>query len=99
VKNLGLLNRIAELEAALTTAIQARQEAERAREEAEHLSDLACKARDSYDEERREAYQQMCGWKGRAEKAESILTAAEQARAQAEQQETRARLVKYKGGL
>lgn len=32
--------------------------------------DLALKARDHYDEERRERYQELCGWQGRAEQAE-----------------------------
>ena len=52
------------------TLLAALTAAQTAQARAERQAELACKARDAYDEERRDSYQQMCGWKGRAEKAE-----------------------------
>jgi hypothetical protein len=48
--------------------------------EAQHSEALALKARDHYDEERREAVQQEAGWKARAELAEKELAEAQQER-------------------
>lgn len=44
--------------------------------ESEAQRDQAIKARDHYDDERRQSYQDMCGRKGRAEQAEAHLTEA-----------------------
>lgn len=81
-----LRERIAELE----TSVR-RLEGER--DKAEHLSKLACKARDAYDEERRESYQAMCGWKGRAEAAEAQLQRVEGERDQLRAENHKLRLI------
>jgi chromosome segregation ATPase len=74
----------------LTTAIQARQQAERAREEAEgelRMIDSIMARRPALDQPTRwENVQKAITMAGKADEAIRQLTAAEQARAQAEQQ-------------